>query len=492
MRIAFLPLDGRPITRDAFLALAQSAGCEVLTPDRRLLGEVKAPADIEALWRWVNGPGVEAELLIASAELLIYGGLVPSRIGHEPLDRCLGLAARFDDARRTAPHRRMFVAASNMRLPQAADAAEEPEYWAKYGPEIFALSFHSDRCAETGDAASCRRAEAAHAAVPPAVLADVRARRARNLAVLLSLVDLAGRGTLDALLVGQDDAAPFGWTRRDLRAVESAIRDRGASPRAWVTYGTDELAVRLLARAVLAARDETPSVGVVYAFPDRREAIPRYEGQAIDATVTSHIVTAGCRRVAANPDLLLAVNNFPGDQEEAPDQTPYDLRVLDGLVEALGGAAAAGRPCGLADVRYSNGADRTLVARLVAAPNAYGIRAYGGWNTMSNTLGMVLAQALLARGASGRAFTILRLLDDWGYQAGVRQRLAAEILPDYPGAAAQDIAGAYGACQAAARRWLEAEYVPPLDRCFGCRIAIDRVDFPWRRLFHVDLGIRVD
>jgi hypothetical protein len=491
VRIAFLPLDGRPITRDAFLSLAEAAGCEVLTPERELLGYLKIPADVEALWAWVQGPGAEADLLIASAELLIYGGLVPSRIGHEPAERCLELTARFGEARRAAPHRRIFLSASIMRLPQAADATEEPDYWAEYGPQIFAYSYHSDRYAETRDVASREPAARALGVIPPAVLADVRARRARNLAVLRSLVDLAARGILDALLIGQDDAAEFGWARRDLRAVDAAIRERDVPARAWVTYGTDELAVRLLARAVLAAEHKSPGVEVVYSFPEGCEGIPRYEGQAIDATVTSHIVTAGCRRVAANPDLTLFVHNFPGAQEEAPYQQPYDPRQLDGFFEALGGAAVSARPCALADVRYSNGADLTMVARLLRVPLAYGIKAYGGWNTMSNTLGMALAQALVARGGAGLGFTVQRFLEDWGYQAAVRQRLAAETLADYPGATAQNLGNAYHACAAAARRWLEQEHVPPLERCFGCRIEIDRVDFPWKRLFNVDLAIRL-
>lgn len=492
MRVAFLPLDDRPVTRDAFLALAAAAGVETLTPPRALLGQLKAPADVEALWEWVNGPGAEADLVIASAELLIYGGLVPSRIGHEPLDRCLGLAARFEEARRTGPDRRILLSASNMRLPAAPDATEEPDYWEQYGPQIFAYSYHRDRSEQTGDPASRDAAEAARAAVPPAVLADVRLRRVRNLAVLLALVDLAARGVLDALLVGQDDAAEFGLTRRDLRAIEQAISERGAAGRAWVTYGTDELAVRLLARAVLDARGERPGIGVVYSRPDNRQAIPRYEGQALDLTVTSHITTAGGRRAQADPDLTLFVHNFPGAQEEAPHQQPYDPGELDVFCAALARAAAAGQASALADVRYSNGADRTLVGRLLEVPRAYEILAYGGWNTMSNTLGMVLAQAVLGAGDAGRAFTVLRVLDDWAYQAGVRQRLAAEVLPHHPGATAQHLGPAYEACAAAARAWLEVEYVPALARCFGCRIAVERVDFPWQRLFNVDLGIRVE
>ena len=504
MRIAFLPLDERPVTRDAFLALAAIGGAEVLTPDRGQLGSLKRPADVDALWAWLEGPGADSDLVIASAELLIYGGLVPSRVGHEPLDRCLALAARWGGVRRAAPHRRVYLSASNLRLPNSADATEEPDYWAEYGPQIFAYSYHEDRFDATGDLASRDRAAAAAAAVPEMVLADVRWRRARNLAVLVRLVDLAAAGIFDGLLIGQDDAAEYGWTRRDLRAVTDAIAERRADARAWVTYGTDELAARLLARAGTIGRPAPPAVRVTYSAPAHRAVIPRYEGQALDLTVTSHIVTAGCRRAdTPRANLGLFVHNSPGGQLEAPDQETYAPSELDAFFNDLLATAAAGVPCALADVRYSNGADRTLVARLLDAPRASGVAAYGGWNTASNTLGMALAQALIAtqRGdvadraaksaEANRNFTILRLLDDWGYQAIVRQQLARDVLPRYPGAAPSDIGPAYAACAAATRQSLQESCVPPVATSFGVPIAIVSVGFPWRRLFHVALEIRV-
>jgi len=490
VRIAFLPLDNRPVTRDAFLALAAAAGVDVVTPLRDRLGSLKSPADVDELWAWVNTEGAQADLFIGSAEMLVYGGLVPSRVGRESLDRCLTLVGRLRDARKRAPHRRLFLTASNLRLPSVADSTEEPGYWAVYGPDIFTHSYHNDRAARTHDPKSRALADAARARIPAAVLADVRSRRARNLAVLLTLVDLAADGILDALLVGQDDAAEYGWTRRDLGAVEAAILERRAAHRAWVTYGTDELAVRLLARAMIEARGSRPRVRVVYSHPDNIAAIPRYEGQAVDATVTSHIETVGSRRTSGEADLILFVHNFPGAQEEAPYQRPYDARTLDAFLGALAAAASRG-PCALADVRYSNGADRILVGRLLASAWPPGLRAYGGWNTLSNTLGMALAQALLVRDDAGRSFTALRLLDDWAYQADIRQRLAADILPRYLGASSQDLGEAYPACRDAARAWLVGDFVPPLERCLGCGIEIDRVEFPWRRLFNIELGIRV-
>jgi len=491
MKIAFLPADGRPITRDAFLALAGIGGIEVLTPPREWLGHLKTPANVDRLWQWVDGPAREADALIASAELLLYGGLVPSRIGHEPLDRLLSFTGRFEEIRRRAPHRRVLLAASNMRLPSISDATEEPTYWASHGAEIFTYSFHSDRYAQTQNLASRGEADAAKAKIPPTVLGDVRARRARNLTVLLSLVDLAAAGVLDALLIGQDDAAEYGWTRRDLQAVHTAIRERGAGRRAWVTYGTDELTARLLGRVVVAARGGSPRVRVVYSYPDNRGGIPRYEGQGLDQTVTSHIETAGCRRTEEEADLTLFVHNFPGAQDEAPRQRIQDARELDGFFQRIAEAAMRG-PCGLADVRYANGADRTLITRLLAAAWVDEPRAYGGWNTASNTLGMVLTQALLPLNPQSRAFTILRLLEDWAYQTEIRQRLAAEVLPKFPAAAPDDLGEAYGACQTATLDWLARVFVPPVERSFHRKITIERVEFPWRRLFNVDLGVRVE
>lgn len=490
MRIAFLPLDDRPVTRGAFLQLAAAAGIEVATPPRSMLGARRQPADVEALWAWVDGAGTDADVLIASAELLIYGGLVPSRIGHEPLDRCLALAARFTDARRRAPQRRVLLSASNLRLPATRDASEEPEYWAEHGQAIFDYSYHADRFAQTGEEASQQLAAAAEAAVPRAVLADVLARRARNATVLLSLVAHAARGDLDGLLIGQDDAAEYGLTRRDLQAVEAAIVDQGAASRAWVTYGTDELAVRLLARAHLAARREVVPVRVVYAYPDNRDAIPRYEGQRLDRTVSSHIATAGGRRVEHGEALVLFVHNFPGVQQEAPSQEAYDPEVLALFLRAVAAAAAGGRPFAVADVRYSNGADRTFVDRLLRIPEARRLRAYGGWNTSSNTIGMALAQALLPAGPD-RAFTVLRFLDDWAYQADVRQRLARDVVPRYPGASPERLGAALGPCIDAARVWLERDYVPALTQCFGRPIAVTGIGFPWERLFEIDLEVAV-
>jgi hypothetical protein len=85
----------------------------------------------------------------------------------------------------------------------------------------------------------------------------------------------------------------------------------------------------------------------------------------------------------------------------------------------------------------------------------------------------------------------MRFLDDWAYQAGVRQRLASDVVPRYPGASPARLGPALTPCVEAARTWLEREYVPVLGPCFGRQIAVTRVGFPWERLFEIDLEVAV-
>jgi len=71
--------------------------------------------------------------------------------------------------------------------------------------------------------------------------------------------------------------------------------------------------------------------------------------------------------------------------------------------------------------------------------------------------------------------------------------VAREVLPRYAaaGAGPLDVGPAYGACAAAARAWLEETCAPPVAGSFGVPITVGPVGFPWNRLFHVALDLRI-
>jgi hypothetical protein len=89
----------------------------------------------------------------------------------------------------------------------------------------------------------------------------------------------------------------------------------------------------------------------------------------------------------------------------------------------------------IADVRFANGADNNFVQALfrnkIVDENFLG---YSAWNTSANTLGSLICAAkvkFLAEKYNKSGFDkvqITRFLDDWGYQANVRQKLTSTNL----------------------------------------------------------------
>ena len=90
----------------------------------------------------------------------------------------------------------------------------------------------------------------------------------------------------------------------------------------------------------------------------------------------------------------------------------------------------------IADVKNANGADNNLLEKFILsnydADRFYG---FGAWNTTGNTLGTVVATAIIKALAqkygvyNDDAFKktqFIRLLDDWAYQANVRKILRSK------------------------------------------------------------------
>lgn len=491
-RVLFVPLDDRPSTRQMALDLLPLLGTEWSTPPREMLGRRRRPADIDALFRWVEQEAAFADALVASTEAFVHGGLVPSRLSVDPMD---ALWRRLDRLMLLAGRVPTYLSAVNPRVPTAG-AEEEPGYWGPYGDRLRAYSTNLDAGEQTGDQARLRTAIAALDGVPAAVADDLLRRRRRQLLVNLELILLASRGQLAALLVGQDDAAVYGLARADL-AVLRRFRERCGAARAHVSVGADELGARLLARLANDTAGRAPRVLVHYSYPDGARSVPRYEPLPLEETVAGHLEAAGCEIAEDDPDILLWVHNFSSAQQrEAADQWEEPPPASQPVVTALAGAASRGVVCGCADVRFANGADDALVRALLVRKDLAGLAGYAGWNTCSNSLGTVIAQTVLYHHARGRLpqarvhqirrrYLARRLLDDWAYQTVVRPYLAREVAPRV-GADPSSLGAAGGSLREAAMRRYGEEILPPVERALGPS-GFAGLGFPWDRLFEIEV-----
>jgi len=496
----FIPLDGRPVTRDLVLKLALLTDLRIQTPPRDVLGDRQSGADMAALGLWMDDHVPRTELCVAAAEMLCYGGLVASRTSDDTLPVVEG---RADSLLALASRVPTYLAAVNLRIPASAESDEEPAYWRQYGNALVRYSHERDRWDRTGAADAGHGVVDALASVPGPVLEDFLWRRRRNFLINLRLVAATAQGRVRHLLLGQDDAAPYGLARSDREALIRTVKALEARSIS-VTTGADELCARLFARSLNDRFRSRPTIRVVYTAPLSRRSVPTYEIDPLEETVRSHVESVGAELVDGEAEITLIVHNFSGTRQMEAFAQPYRPDALvEKTTEELAAAKARGTICAIADVRYANGADDGLVTTLLAQPQASGVDAYAGWNTASNTLGTTLAHAIailhLRKGSFGpvgdrkeqsRRLLLERFIDDWGYQAHIRSALAKDVLPTEPKCTSSDLRPAEARFIDEATRRFAEHILPKLAHSFGCELSV-RVSFPWHRLFEVGLDVSV-
>jgi hypothetical protein len=539
-RLACLPLDDRPVNYDYPRELAALAGFAILLPPRDYLGNPWRASRHAELVDWLEKAASQADALLVAVDTLGYGGLIPSRTSTESAEAVLAHLSVLKDLKARQPDLLILAYSVILRISRADSAEEEKAYWADYGSRMFRLSYLEHKSGQ-GEASDDEVAECQglRVQIPEHIYADYLLGRKRNHTVNRAMLDWLAEGVFDYLILPQDDTADYGWNIAEARALQAAIRQRGLSDRAITYPGADETASLLLARYACRQSGFAPRVWPRYSSLQGAQTITSYEDRPMHEMLKAHLAPlGGC--LAESPeqaDLLLFVNAPAEGQGVAdlqvlvarelaePDwavpvkqdkyyrltrremTTPY--RSIEEFVRAIGVALESRLPVALADVAFVNGSDLLLGQRLLQAQLAPRLAAYAGWNTAGNTLGTVLAQAVLAilmqrgtptheqQGAQA-AFLFRRYLDDYFYQAVERTHLMFEDLPALglaPGMERlpdEDLE----AVTMRLRKRLSAA-AGELRDCFVQAglvrdVSISKIGLPWQRLFEIAFDVQVE
>lgn len=450
--IVFIPHDNRPISDVETADTIRQLGYKVVVPPDELLGSNSNLGDSDKLWQWLEDnttvphkkdkkppykplPGIKAVVL--SGDAMIYGSLVGSRKHHFTQQKLLERVKKFQEFKDSHPKVPMYVFSSIMRTPRTGEASgsEEPGYYFSYGTDIFRYTALKDK-EEVEGLTKREKKEMKFLTefLPREAIDDWMSRRSKNLAVNKAMIDLAKAGTFSYFCLGRDDNAPYSQTHRESRWLNDYGRELGKT-RFNNMAGIDEFGMLLLTRAVNDLEAVMPFVYVRYNMGEGARVVPSYSDEAIDKTIRSHVTMAGGVYVTtpARADLVLLVNTNPnGETYEANDagnteKSRFSTRYFMNMLEE---ELAEGRPVGIADIAYANGSDNALMAALRDKDLLFRLQAYSGWNTPTNSTGFVLGQGMLVprmSDESRKRLLYTRYLDDWGYQANVRQNLSATL-----------------------------------------------------------------
>ena len=434
-KILYVPIDDRPCNLFQVVQVAEKLGYEILTPPTEFFGRNTHKGEPDKIWAWLEETAPQADFAVISTDAMLYGSLVDSRLQQLDPQKIMMRAQQFQAFDKKFPYMPIYAFGTIMRTPRSGShASEEPEYYKTYGAKIFQYTALLDKQEmQRLSRKDQRQLQTLKAEIPAEYLDDWFTRRNNNFNANKYLIDLTRDGVFEYFLLGCDDSAMFSQTHKESRQLTEHASDVGKTV-IQVTSGADELGMLMVARAINDDRDEIPFVSVMYNDGKGAATFPAYGNEPIGISIDAAIIAAGGLRIPApeRADIILAVNTREsGKTFESADAKKNKLRLrgdLKTFLKPVKEFIAQGYPVAIVDIAFANGSDNALMNQLKKDDLQFKIRAYGGWNTASNSSGFLIGAGMLTKFMTDKDIAellITRYLDDWAYQANVRQEVVS-------------------------------------------------------------------
>jgi hypothetical protein len=538
-RILFLPADDRPCSLTWPRLACRMVDWDLAMPPPNMLGWFNEAGKADDLATWaIDGAKEPLDGAVISIDMLAYGG---SQSGRGPTTRTALAQQRLDSL---AGLREALGAAPicGFSTILGFDVTPRSDDSARFGRQLREYSILAARADDPGGEGATERLRELEASLPPAVIGEYLAIRARNHEInRRALEELAGRN-LDLLVLVQDTAGLEGLHREEQAELLSLARSLEVEDRVLLCNAGAEIGMLLIARLIHDHMGKVPTVSVVYHGGETCSQPAPGEDRSVAEQFATMTAIMGAR-IVSDPDAdITALVNCPidvGGGGLAVD-TAYDERrsALAALVSRYQ-EATAGRGLAIFDLAFSDGADKALVEAMIAAVQSFPrLLAFSGWQGAGNALAVGLAHsalriiALQDKGAFDLAQVIadltpmrylalldaliesekahvsllfMRLMEDYYYNTQVRPQIEEHIV-NIVRDSLVDLSEVHDRAErlmrelltaAAADLWIEnflgrpsvnIGMAPHRSQLVLAELEETRLSYPWRRLAEIDLG----
>ena len=482
-------MDDRQVTWQLPMMLGQIAGRRVVAPPQALLGNNLQPGQPDAIIAWLNAEAPHAQAYVLSSDMLAYGGLIPSRVpGPSYADAYMRLR-EIGALRRQHPGAWIGVFGTVMRLAPTG-VPSWADYFAPY--PIWSYLQQYANFHDPLEPSEEREAEHLRELIGASTLDAYLQTRARNYGIDRRLIAQTSAGAIDRLVLGQDDAKPYGLHVPEVQALQTDLDASDLDGRASIEPGADELGMAMVAHALARDAKWTPRVAVHYSTPEGASYQDPLEYTPIGATIDRLIALCGGVEAGTAADIQLYVH------------VPETGAALDdAFLSAITADLDAGRSVAVVDLSFEQNFDvqAAFAKALLNAGLASRLDAYSSWNTDANSVGTALAETIAAGvgrrlhtydALAHRTFTFTRFVDDVDFHTQVRPELnawlAAQGITDHT--LLQPDVAALTAQRNDALLWHDAQRT--LDQLYpDDHIAAMQITMPWDRTFDTRIDARL-
>ena len=263
---ALLPLDNRPPCRDFTEELGALGGIRFTAPPDEIMDWYDEPAKVPALKAWLTGimPGQQGALL--SSDLLIFGGLLHSRM--EPLtDRKAGdFFTYLEDLKEDNPDKQFYLYSIIPRLLISDHVL--PDRW--YQWHLMTWTINMDKKIR-GLPYDKENYEEVKALIPMDLKWKYITLYRDNDRFNEELVQFVTEENLTDLVIGQDDAHPYGLPNYNRLNAGAYPKAYDLHPPIYTSQGADELGTLAAARIYSRRTGYRPRIKVLYGSPAMKD-----------------------------------------------------------------------------------------------------------------------------------------------------------------------------------------------------------------------------
>lgn len=443
-KVIYIPLDERPCNYSYPTLIGKMASdLEIVIPPREILSNKKEEANVDKIWSWIFQNIEGSNQAIFSLEMLIYGGLLPSRLHNLSVTELERRLLRLKELKEQNRELKLYVSNLIMRTPRYSSSDEEPDYYEEWGKEIFTIEYLRDKKERVGlTEKEIEELKKIEGVLPKEHLADYSERREKNLHITKKVLEYIKEGVIDFLVIPQDDSSEFGFTAKDQKEIYKIIEKERLQMKVYVYPGADEVGCTLLSRVYNNLKGKKLKIYPYFSSEIGKKIIPLYEDRPLIESLKSHILATNSILVNSyqEADFILAVNT-PGKfmqeawENENKDITYSSFRNMREFISKINFFIEEGKKVVIADSAFSNGGETELITLLDEEKILDKIKGYSGWNTNCNTLGTALSTGVFSYYSNDEEVIeenkLVHLLEDWAYQSIVRKKINDLFLPKY-------------------------------------------------------------
>ncbi len=421
---AFVPLDNRPPCRQFTEELGAMAGIQLTAPPDEWMDWYEKPASVPEIKNWLATelPGRDGALL--STDLLMFGGLLHSRTIVADEQRSGTFFSDMETLMDKNPGKPFYFYAVIPRLLISDQVL--PDRWYQWHLMTWAINMDKKIRGIPYDEPLYERVKAE---IPMDLKWKYMTLYQNNDRFNQELIDFTVSHRAADLVIGQDDAHPYGLPNYNRTNIQKYVEAYESPPPIYTSQGADELGALAVSRIFSRRTGWIPKVKVMYGLPAMKDYTLHFVPLTLDRIADEKIRLGSAARTDSleEADYILFIHCGNDGRE--------NYSAIADTVKSL----MARKPLALVDLSAHYAAGECLLPHLLANGTLIGrLLSYSGWNTASNAIGTAVAQGNIVSGQAKRlpdqalpslyaqnlTFNAARFLDDWAYQKMIRPHLS--------------------------------------------------------------------